>query len=258
MSIRRKPGAGAFSLTELLVVITIIGILAALLVPVVSGGKADARRTVCISNQRQLFTTLMMYADSDSKQSFGGTEERRKYYPFVDENWLRNYGKLPVNIFFCPATRNGSQATPRKQDGNYFDLLFPAGWAPDISGYSYDSLLWFADMEDAWNGNSHSSQNSRFVEKTLSSIQSYAHSNDAFSMKGMRFGPARIWLLTDNDAVTHADKFWPETNKNHGPAGDNTAFADGHVEWIPRRDYVYQYEASQDNNRTRATQRPRL
>ncbi len=262
MPVSRRKKAGAFTLVELLVAITIIAILAALLLAVISKGKGDSQRAVCLGNQRQLVAALMMYADSDTKHSFGGTKARRKFYPFVDENWLRNEENLPVKIFFCPGTKNGTEAEKSRRqflDGlAYLDLIVPAGWAPDLHGYSYDPLLWFADMEDAWNGNSHSSQNSRFVEKTLSSIQSYAHANEAFDMKGMRFGPSRIWLLTDNDAVTHEDKFWPEANKNHGPAGDNSAFADGHVEWIPRSKYVYMYEASQDNNRTRATVRPRL
>jgi len=54
-----------FTLIELLVVIAIIGILMSILVPAISRAKENARRTKCLSNLRQLQTTLQLYADSN-------------------------------------------------------------------------------------------------------------------------------------------------------------------------------------------------
>jgi prepilin-type N-terminal cleavage/methylation domain-containing protein/prepilin-type processing-associated H-X9-DG protein len=56
----------AFTMIELLVVIGIIGILAALLVPAVAYGKFKARVTTCTNNYRQLATASAMYAGDDS------------------------------------------------------------------------------------------------------------------------------------------------------------------------------------------------
>jgi prepilin-type N-terminal cleavage/methylation domain-containing protein len=56
----------AFTLIELLVVIAIIAILAAILFPVFAQARQAARKTVAISNQRQISLAMVMYAnDSD-------------------------------------------------------------------------------------------------------------------------------------------------------------------------------------------------
>jgi prepilin-type N-terminal cleavage/methylation domain-containing protein len=58
----------AFTLIELLVVIAIIGILAALLLPVLGRSKATAQGAQCTSNHRQLVLAWSMYClDSDNR-----------------------------------------------------------------------------------------------------------------------------------------------------------------------------------------------
>jgi prepilin-type N-terminal cleavage/methylation domain-containing protein len=61
LSFRRGSIRTGFTLIELLVVIAIIAILAAILFPVFARAREAARKTACVSNVRQLGTSMMMY-----------------------------------------------------------------------------------------------------------------------------------------------------------------------------------------------------
>src|ERR1035438_7905306 len=58
-----RQALSAFTLLELLVVIAIIGILAALLLPVLGRTKASAQATQCMNNHRQIVLAWSMYCD---------------------------------------------------------------------------------------------------------------------------------------------------------------------------------------------------
>src|ERR1700690_1868705 len=63
-----RIGKPAFTLLELLVVIAIIGLLAALLLPVLGRAQLKAREVQCLSNTRQLTMATSIYVSDHDKQ----------------------------------------------------------------------------------------------------------------------------------------------------------------------------------------------
>ena len=82
----------AFTLIELLVVIAIIAILAAILFPVFAQARAQARKAVCLSNQKQIITAVLMYAQ-DYDEYFPRTMETESTgFPLTVSWWaIHNY-----------------------------------------------------------------------------------------------------------------------------------------------------------------------
>ena len=68
MAPRNQNPASGFTLIELLVVIAIIAVLAAILFPVFAQAREQARKTGCLSNQKQLGTGFAMYTQDYDEQ----------------------------------------------------------------------------------------------------------------------------------------------------------------------------------------------
>lgn len=118
-----------FTLVELLVSIAIITLLAALLFPVFAAARGAARRTVCISNMRQIGLALQMYRQDN--------EELPPRLSTVNDSYVKD-----PRIFLCPNDRlDGQHDGNDRMEGN---LYLP-------TGVSYDYVpRWVTAAELGW------------------------------------------------------------------------------------------------------------
>lgn len=149
--------ATAFTLIELLTVIAIIGILAAILIPVLGSVREQAKRAACVSNLRQIGIACHLYAaENDDRLPPGGGSWSWDVHPEAMEALLRAAGaNLPNNvrqttgasrdIFYCPAGETEMRDTKWEiaQGGGYptdYVLLFRG--TPGIDDrYTHDRLV---------------------------------------------------------------------------------------------------------------------
>ncbi len=240
----------AFTLIELMAVVGVVSILSTLLLPGLARAKETSRKTSCIQNVRQLAMASLMYAHDDSRGSLSGKTGSGDQ----NLNWLNTGYVESRQTFVCPSTRNSvrtnigrSEVTGETGLADLFKLANTKGKGNGSSYHgfgtigakveTYEEIPYFGATKTI-NG----------VRKSLSNINCYTKYHNAFGLKGTHPGPSSFWIILDNTYPGQA--FYPDDGDNHGSAGGNVGFCDGHVEWVKASAYVYRYELSQDENRT--------
>ena len=102
----------AFSLLELLVVVAILAILAAIMIPSLHRAKLQAYQVVCASKLKSIGTAILYYAHSRNGNGYLpqlSTAEMVTMHPgYYWTNQLTPYMKAAPDYFHCPADREPS------------------------------------------------------------------------------------------------------------------------------------------------------
>ena len=215
--------AKGFTLVEMLVVIAVIVILAALLFPVISSARQKAQRTVCLNNLRQIYLGVRMYSDDANDVSpsagqgpeltnvlalYSGYRELMKHYVGL------NCASSPKDkIFACPADRFYP----------YFMVTNPGPpW-----GYVRQSLhdqSFFDFSSYAFNGGDN-------ITRMVGAIAVTRPGLTGVSLSAVKH-PGRTVLVTEASALAPWSWHAPSSSLYFADAKNMVGFVDGHVSYI--------------------------
>jgi prepilin-type N-terminal cleavage/methylation domain-containing protein/prepilin-type processing-associated H-X9-DG protein len=238
--------ARAFTLIELLVVIAIIAILASLLLPALSRGKASANAAKCKSNERQMGVALAMYVGDwrvYPLDLFKSTNSGQTAFWFDALGRYLGSPKWGRGVFQCPSYQW------KVFDGK--DSMVRNGHlASSMGSYSYNS----GGSDPLLGGGIGWTQITR---GGLGGFQAFETTDDhiAWMTESQISAPSNMYALGDskldrwpNGYIGGPFSYWPAfwwqrplfpdlvTNRAPRHARYNMLFVDGHVEGVKEAD----------------------
>ena len=281
----------AFTLIELLLVIAIIAIQAALLLPVLAKMKERSKRAACLDNERQMGVGSHLYADDDRQGALSGTAN----FTDNDLNWLYPAYISNLRVFICPSTGHSVSNEPTPLAKNVYSPRNDTGMAyadrlhgdsifiPQLQMMAEDGgglYNWRLkagpgssyDVAGFLDGNNSPGSALANIRKTQASIASYRYQNSClytvplsptktktliFDLRGQNASASSVLLLYDgDDAVpcgeTFSNPHYPDSIDNHGKDGGNMLFCDGHASWVRQADYPRMWALGTDDSGCKA------
>ncbi|MDR3690132.1 MAG: prepilin-type N-terminal cleavage/methylation domain-containing protein [Fimbriimonas sp.] len=213
----------AFTLIELLVVIAIIAILAAILFPVFAQAKLAAKKTLCVSNAKELNLAFIMYAgdydDTMVTQENGGIHQDVREFQVLLQPYIKNR-----DIMFDPTRMLTGCSTNVDATGRCI------GFAPNFGIYSY-----------------------RIGTGMFHSVRSDSDGTGDGEWPGVNFGevaaPAQTILVgLTNDTNMYTLSFYYQTGDGTTPAAVRyggqypMGYVDGHAKTIKMAAYSFYHD----------------
>jgi prepilin-type N-terminal cleavage/methylation domain-containing protein len=233
-----------FTLIELLVVIAIIAILAAILFPVFARARESARKTACLSNEKQLGLGFMMYAQDYDENllgcNFNAPTNNRPWleWPGTPGNgWMAGF-YTPIQ----PYVKNTQllQCPSQGEFGRWYDA---GGISYMYNEFMYNSSNGFNKLAALGNATEGIAKVSLIVEGYSSGI--YNDWDNGGPAPNDKDGMSRLRYLNYTNGLY--------TQPHDGP---NIIYADGHAKFMPQK-AIFSYRAyAWGGNTQRCVQRP--
>jgi prepilin-type N-terminal cleavage/methylation domain-containing protein/prepilin-type processing-associated H-X9-DG protein len=223
----------AFTLIEILVVIAIISVLAALLFPVFARARENARRARCQSNLKQIGLGFSQYVQDHDGRYPGGAYRIPSYKPIGWAQVIHPYTKS-FQILQCPSERtpqnpyiNAGGSTGAKTDFYY-----------DFTDYSYNSnFIGYGTSNPVGSG---INTGIPLRDSELAGPAVTILFNDSSNWRQDSYGYTPSYEGSYDFGGYDSDGLWTSFDFDSDPPraferhldGANYAYADGHVKWL--------------------------
>ena len=212
------PRRNAFTLTELLVVIAVISVLAAFLLPSLEESLEQSRRLACQSQLKQISLAQNAYA-TDCRGYFPSSyrTSHNSYSAYnsnaVESGWLVGLGYLPFEVTWCPNAETGCNVPGFGYRMEVFRNQWNTARAANPNFVAQQCAGYFFRFEGSW-----------VPSNTLPLYRNYLHPT-----KDGRFSKIAVtWDHQGGWPFPATGKLWFYSHLN----GYNVLYGDGSAMWL--------------------------